>query len=421
MEITRIYRDLKKKYENVPEKNITSDQKAEYKYYQKIKAEFIKKYTESKKNYDFFYTFSKSYNALKREIGKEKLTNEDINAYKLENSDVAMALSYFHNLIASGGKIEDINFDEELKNGLEHYEAEYKYQLNVDYDPRAKLVGDNYANINERFYGNNDVKGPDAVHGTHVAGIIGAVRDNTIGMDGVSNHVKIMIVRCVPNGDERDKDVANAIRYAVDNGAKVINMSFGKYYGTNKEAVDEAVKYAMNRDVLIIHAAGNEGANLKGKQHFPVRKYADKSGEAKAWIEVGASQTDMQPAFFSNYGKKDVDLFAPGYRIYSTTPGNQYQLLDGTSMASPVVTGCAALIRAYYPQLSAEQVKSILMNSVTKVSMKVKTPVDDEKKEKANEKGKEYKSGTIKYSKLCKSGGIVNVYNAVKLADTMKK
>ncbi len=416
IEITRIYRDLNKKFGNMDLKNIPSDKKAEYKLYLKVKAEFTKKYDLAKRNYELYYSFLKSYTALKKDIGKDKITNEDISSYKMTSSDVALALNYFHTIISNGGKIDDTDFEAELKEGVEHFEVEYKYQLNTTFDSRAKLVGDDYSNIKERIYGNNEIKGPDATHGTHVAGIIGAVRDNALGMDGICNHVKIMVVRCVPNGDERDKDVANSIRYAVDNGAKIINMSFGKYYGTNKTAVDDAVKYAMNRDVLIVHAAGNEGYNLQNKEHFPTRIFADGSGQASAWIEVGASQPNMQPAPFSNYNKKSVDLFAPGTEIYSTTPDNEYKNLQGTSMASPVVAGCAALIRAYYPQLSAEQVKDVLMKSVTKVNGKMPLPLDDDQQESE----KKVKPKKIKYSKLCKSGGIVNVYNAAKLADSIK-
>jgi subtilisin family serine protease len=421
MELTRIYRDLKKKYDGMDAKSVPADRKTEYKQYLKVKEEFQKKFFKAKSNYTLYANFLKSYNALKKEMGKEVLTNEDVAAYQTENVEAMPALNVLQNMIKAGSKLEDMKLEEELKETLEYYETQYKYQLNLDYDPRSKYVGDDYSNNTEKKYGNNDVKGPDASHGTHVAGIIGAIRGNNLGMDGICDHLKIMIVRCVPNGDERDKDVANAIRYAVDNGAKIINMSFGKYYGSNKAIVDEAVKYAMNRDVLIVHAAGNEGYNLKGKQHFPTRTYADKSGEAKAWIEVGASQPDMEPASFSNYGSKDVDLFAPGTEIYSTTPDNTYKVQQGTSMASPVVAGCAALLRAYYPELTAEQVKEILMKTVTKVSGKKSCPVDDDKSEKAAEEDKVLKPGKITYKKLCKSGGIVNVYNAVKMAEGMKK
>jgi subtilisin family serine protease len=243
------------------------------------------------------------------------------------------------------------------------------------------------------------VKEPNmtAYHGTHVAGIIGAVRNNDIGMNGIADHVQILMLK--DNGtirEMRDDALARAIRFAVDHGAKIINLSFGKPYSWDKKKVDEAVKYAMQKDVLIIHAAGNAGENLDNEDHFPNPVYADKSGIANAWIEVGASgwkDDSTLAAPFSNYGKKDVDVFAPGRAIYSTIPFNQYVSWDGTSMATPVVSGLAALIREYYPQLTAAEVKKIIVESV------VKRPVLADK---------------------CASGGVVNAYNALKLASTYK-
>src|ERR1700761_9119835 len=207
---------------------------------------------------------------------------------------------------------------------LKHFQDELKYHLNIDYDPRS-IVGDDYNNSSQRDYGNNDYTGPDALHGTHVSGIIGAVRNNGIGINGIADNVRIMILRVVPDGDERDKDVANGIRYAVDHGAKVINMSFGKPYSKNKQVVDEAVKYAMSKDVLLVHAAGNDGVNLDDSTNVDVPSpyYADHSGVAGAWITVGASGWDDDTSLvanFSNYGKTKVDVFAPGVRIYSSIP-----------------------------------------------------------------------------------------------------
>jgi subtilisin family serine protease len=211
-----------------------------------------------------------------------------------------------------------------------------------------------------------------------------------------------MPVRVVPNGDERDKDVANGIRYAVDNGAKVINMSFGKGYSYNKKAVDDAVKYAMAHDVLLVHAAGNDGSNNDKVGNYPNKNFAD-GGKATDWIEVGASSYDGTAASFSNYGKKSVDLFAPGVEIYSTVPGNKYRNEQGTSMASPVVAGVATVIREYFPQLTAPQVKAILLKSVTKIKTKTPMPGKGTKK--------------VKFKKLSASGGIVNLYKAVELAE----
>jgi subtilisin family serine protease len=240
-----------------------------------------------------------------------------------------------------------------------------------------------------------------------VAGIIGAVRTNNLGVMGVANDVMIMSVRTVPTGDERDKDVANAIRYAASNGAKVINMSFGKGYSFDKKAVDDAVRFAMSKDVLIVHAAGNDNKNTEVDNNFPTRVYEDKT-EAKGWIEVGASglkDDETLKASFSNYGKTSVDVFAPGVAINSTTPKSTYGEHDGTSMAAPVVTGLAALIRSYYPKLTAAQVKEIIMKSVVKISHNVVIKDGDTKKE-------------VPFADICVTGGVVNAYNALQLAAT---
>ena len=282
------------------------------------------------------------------------------------------------------------------------------YNLNLDYDPRA-IVGDDPNNSKERFYGNNDIKGPDALHGSHVSGIIGADRTNDIGIKGVADNVLIMGVRNTPNGDERDKDVANAIRYAADNGAKVLNMSFGKGYSPDKAVVDEAVKYAISKDVLLVQAAGNDNNDIDVEPNFPSRKYLD-GGVASSWIVVGASGSvdgENLKAPFSNYGKTAVDVFSPGVRIHSTVPDNKYIDEDGTSMAAPVVTGLAALIRSYYPKLTAVQVKEIILKSVVKVNHNI-----------TNLKGADNVS--IPFSDLCVTGGIVNAYNALKLAESYK-
>lgn len=289
---------------------------------------------------------------------------------------------------------------------LKYYQVEMDYQLNLNFDPRS-IVGDDYFNSSQRNYGCNDVIGPEADHGTHVAGIIGADRSNSIGIKGIADHVVIMSVRAVPNGDERDKDVANAIRYAVDNGARIINMSFGKAYTQDKKAVDEAVKYAMDKDVLIIHAAGNDNKNLDAVGNFPNRVYADGSGSAKAWIEIGASSfkdDETLKASFSNYGKTSVDVFAPGVKINSCIPGSKYAEFDGTSMAAPVVAGLAALIIEYYPKLTALQVKDIILKSVVKVNHPVTLNTLRGPK-------------LIPFTDLCNTGGIVNAYQAIQLAD----
>jgi cell wall-associated protease len=285
--------------------------------------------------------------------------------------------------------------------------------LNKEFDGR-KIVGDNPEDIKDTKYGNNTVYGPDkeeALHGTHVAGIIAQVRGNGIGGDGVADTVEIMAVRAVPDGDEYDKDIALAIRYAVDNGAKVINGSFGKSYSPHKQWVFDAIKYAEKKDVLFVHAAGNDGNNidLDENTNFPNDSEDNKKEFASNVLTVGALNNaygENVIAEFSNYGTINVDVFAPGDEIYATIPNNKYKYLQGTSMAAPNAAGVAALIRSYYPKLSAKQVKQILMDSGTSLPATVLL-------------GEKQESKTVVNSS--KSGKMVNAYNALLMADKMSK
>src|SRR5436190_2168686 len=289
--------------------------------------------------------------------------------------------------------------------------AEEEKMSNAEQAPtpyRANIVKDNYDDINDRFYGNNNVMVSNnaALHGTHVSGIIGAVRDNNLGIEGVADNVKIMMIRAVPDGDEHDKDIALAIRYAADNGARVINMSFGKAFSPEKKWVDDAAKYAESKGVLLIQAAGNDHKDIDTTYNFPTPYFED-GGQSGNWITVGANGPTAKSlvANFSNYGKR-VDVFAPGVKIYSTVPGgNTYRDLQGTSMASPVVAGLAALIMDYFPDLSPRQVKMVIEKSAQKLTTKVKNPDTGEE---------------VELSDLSKTGGVVNAYEALKLASTLK-
>ena len=280
-------------------------------------------------------------------------------------------------------------------------------------DERTIIVRDNYYNFSDAFYGNNDIMGPTPNHGTHVSGIVAASRNNGTGIDGVADAVKIMMVRVVPDGDEYDKDVALAIRYAVNNGAKIINMSFGKAYSPEKYWVDSAVAYAEQKDVLLVHSAGNENYNLDSITVFPNANLAAYKKNASSFITVGASSDTLITeaniaADFSNYGKQTVDLFAPGVKIYSTLPGgNTYGNQDGTSMAAPIVTGVAALLRTYYPSLTAKQVKTILEKTVHTPAASAPCLLPGNS------------SIATPFGTLSKTGGIVNAYNAVVLANSM--
>ena len=303
----------------------------------------------------------------------------------------------------------ELGFSDEMLQQLKKNNSEYfDYFLNVSFDPR-KTIGDN-PEVMDGIYGNPDVEGPRADHGTAVAGVIAAVRNNGIGIDGIAPHVKIMCLRSTPRGDERDKDVANAIRYAVDNGAHIVNMSFGKPFSPEKHLVDEAVKYAEQKNVLLVHGAGNDARNIDLEPSFPNDAYLDKV-EATNWITVGASGASIDetlPAVFSNYGKKHVDIFAPGVNIISLDSGNTYNMVDGTSLASPVVAGVAALILSYHPELTPAQLIDVLLLSATKMDKgKVLIPGFEEERKKTRLKD------------LSKSGGVVNAYEALKKADEL--
>ena len=297
----------------------------------------------------------KKHEAVLKAAGLSAVTLEAVRALESADPVVLAAKAEMIKLLSNG--LTEVR----MNTVIAAYGDRLKYHYNEALNTR-EIVGDNYADSSERIYGNSDVIGPDSGHGTHVAGIIAANRANSIGMKGVATNVKIMAVRVIPNGDERDKDVANGIRYAVDNGAKIINMSFGKAYSPQKGVVDEAMKYAESKGVLLMHAAGNDSKNNDVKPSFPTR--VTKAGdEITTWMEIGASSFQKGPslpATFSNYGKQTVDLFAPGVDIYSTIPDNGYGVKSGTSMATPAAAGVAALILSYEPTLDAEALRGVI-------------------------------------------------------------
>lgn len=406
LEVTRLYGALKKKYEGKDPATLSKTEKAEYAKYEEYKTAVEKGRQSAEGNLRQFTAFKEMYDQLVKALGTDNPSLNDLKKLKTTDQRLNGIKQIFIQGIEAGETFKSMAG--QVLEAYDHYYGQVNYSYNPDYDSR-KIVGDNYADYNERSYGNNDVKGPDSKHGTHVAGIIAAKRGNNIGMDGVADNVRIMSVRTVPDGDERDKDVANAIRYAVDNGATVINMSFGKGYSPGKAAVDAAVKYAQDKDVLLIHAAGNDGKNLDLTNNYPNDHFEKKGKPGKKsatnWIEVGALNPDMDEhmaAEFSNYNPEYVDVFAPGAEIYATTPENTYENLQGTSMASPMVAGVAAIIRSYFPDLTADQVKEVVVNSTVKQNRKVIKPGTEDEK--------------VDFSTLSKSGGIVNVEKAVELA-----
>ncbi|MBR9988221.1 MAG: S8 family peptidase [Gemmatimonadetes bacterium] len=340
---------------------------------------------------------------LRQQLGTNDVTVERVRSLAPVRNDVRQARQVYLQLADQNITPQDV------KDEVERLENLLANGLNPAFDPRL-IVGDNYADKAERVYGNRDVTGPDASHGTGVAGIVAAERHNNIGIDGIASSTRIMVVRTVPDGDERDKDVANAIRYAVDNGAHIINMSFGKAYSPFKDVVDAAVRYAQERGVLMVHAAGNDAKDLATENNFPNRHFLG-GDTASLWIEVGASGWQGRgqlAAVFSNYGAGQVDVFAPGSDINSTAPGNTYESASGTSFAAPVVSGIAALLMAYYPELSAADVRRIILESAVPLrDVMVARPGGD--------------SGEVRFGDLSVTGGVVNAYRAVQMAERMTR
>jgi subtilisin family serine protease len=421
LEVTRIYKKLHPEFENQSEDQISDKDKKEYTYYLKVKNDFEKRIEKANKqlnqakgNLEYTKKIKKylidSNNDAIKTFDKKDYTLADLNT--LPEADRSPILIQ---ILTNGGNVDEIikqmtdEIDRIENSVIDYYSTQLNQHYNLDFDGR-KETRDNAYDIKDIPYGNSFTIGSleDEMHGTHVSGIILASRNNNIGMNGVAKNVKLLSVRTVPDGDEYDKDVALAIRYAVDNGAKVLNMSFGKSYSPNAEWVYEAIKYAASKDVLLVHASGNDHKNIDKSDNFPTDAPNKVKEIADNVITVGAMTRHYDEdlvASFSNYGKLNVDIFAPGLEIYSTVPKNKYESLQGTSMAAPEVAGVAALVRSYYPQLSASQVKHILMNSGIKIDFEVKIPGGEGK--------------TVPFSDLSVSGRVLNAYNALKMADQM--
>ncbi len=376
--------------------------------YKNAKAEYEQKYQEAsgrKNYYEQILNFLNEADAvIKKTLGKEVYTKKDLEGITSSDQKVQQSASVLTSLFMYKPSVAEAK--EELTEGVEYFTEQVNYHLNLEYNGRS--VGDRPDDFTDRYYGNNQVMGPvkkEVKHGTHVAGIIAAVRNNKIGMNGVAQNVVIMPVRTIPNGDEYDKDVALAIRYAVDNGAKIINTSFGKYYSPHPQWVWDAITYAASKDVLIVNAAGNEAYNIDEVAGYPNDAIGTNAEIADNFLTVGALEymygSDMV-ASFSNYGKHGVDIFAPGTKIWSTTPNNNYEFEQGTSMAAPAVSGIAALIRSYFPTLTAPQVKHIIMQSGLASNKTVAVGGDPTQQQP--------------FANLSRSGKMANLYNALILA-----
>ncbi len=362
LEVTRLCRSLAPKFEGVEKADIPQDERGNYELYLQAKdvyeAELLELNEEFAEYSQILAVYQGATAYMKGALGTDSLTINDLLAFKPADEEEGQIRNFL--VMASQ---EGIN--EFLAESGTYFDERLNYHYNLEFDPRS-IVNEESAKALGTAYGNNMVWAEDPSHGTHVAGIIAAQRDNEIGVDGVAVNAKVMALRAVPNGDERDKDIANAIRYAVDNGAKVINMSFGKSFSPNQELVDEAIRYAQSRDVLMVHAAGNDGSNLETDANFPDGTLGGKRS-ISTWLTVGASGAVRDTTYlasFSNYGKKKLDILAPGVDILSLVPNDGVDSYSGTSMAAPVVTGIATLLRGIYPEKSAEEIKQLILDSV---------------------------------------------------------
>ena len=415
LEFVRIVKKHDAAYKGKTAASIPAAEKAQFALYQKANAEMqkeIAQINETVTRYTGMLSQLKpAHAAMSKKLGKEDYTKQELMKIATPTETEQQQIGMLSQMFNFADTIPE--FLELLDGALASSKARMDTHFNLDGNFRAKVLKDDADDWSTKYYGNNDVDGPDpkkedAMHGTHVAGSIAAQRNNGIGMDGVADNVKIMVVRAVPGGDEYDKDIALAIRYAADNGAKVINSSFGKFYSTHPEWVWDAIKYAASKDVLIVNAAGNDGLDTDFVQAYPMDQELAGPEISDNFLTVGALNFKYGSelvANFSNYGKSSVDVFGPGVQIWSTTPLNTYSFLQGTSMASPNVAGVAAMIRSHYPKLSAKQVKQVLMDS----GISTKTPVvlgGDP-------------SNTDTLPNISTSGKMVNMYNALIMASKM--
>ncbi|AEA45483.1 S8 family peptidase [Fluviicola taffensis] len=405
LEKTRICAELHQKFNGKSESEIAAADKADYATYKELYKAIETERNGNIQALEQYTQLGEMFPMLKAKL-IEKLgpnfTEDDVNAWKVTTPE-DMQLKQLGTYIANGQLSE-----ESIKEGVDHFNGSINYQLNMEYNDR-QFIGDNPDDFNDIHYGNNDVEGPEALHGTHVGGIIGAVRHNELGGDGVAENVKLMSLRAVPNGDEQDKDIALAIRYAADNGASVINMSFGKAYSKHPKEVYEAMLYAESKGVLLVHAAGNDGENLDEHPNFPTNEYSFQTKPLDMYICIGASTRDKKKlaANFSNYSSRQVNIFAPGFEIYNTIPQSDYKILQGTSMAAPMVSGVAALLKSYFPSLTMKEIKDIMLASAKQYkgtmipSPGTDTPVD--------------------FGKLSTTGGVIDIAAAVKMCKAKVK
>lgn len=407
LEKTRILRNLSKKYADIDPSTLSSAQKEEYALYEQVREEVeseIQMYSQYVQYMEMVPRILDMVpGQVAEKLGKSDYSIKDLEKWKTANEQEEQLKQTA--LALKRGEVSAEIIEEQKK----QIQDMLDYHLNVDFNERD-IIGDDPNDFSDRNYGNNNVEGPDALHGTHVGGIIGALRNNGKGGDGVATNVKLMSLRAVPNGDEADKDVALAVRYAADNGAQIINMSFGKGYSPHAKEVHDAFRYAESKGVLLVHAAGNDGAYLNEAKNYPTSMYEFQKEPFKTFLTIGAStryEKGKLAAPFSNYSADLVDVFAPGLEIYNTVPQSSYQSLQGTSMAAPMVSGVAALLKSYFPELTMQEIKTVMLTTARSYKGKSVTKPGTEEQ--------------IDFGALSQTGGVIDVLAAVKACKAMVK
>lgn len=411
LEVTRLYRKYYSLYGETSMDSVRLINPGDYKVYKKVKNTYLKELTQLEQEKAFFDGVTSTYfrydSLLANRLSNPNYTLNDLKKLKVEKkTEIDTARRYMILLVSNNITKSTIN------DANEYFNSRLNYHFNVDFNSRDIIGDDEW--VWESAYGNNDVAGTNPDHGTSVSGLIAANRNNNIGIKGVADNVKIMCIRTVPDGDEWDKDVANAIKYAIDNGASIINMSFGKAFSPQQEFIINVLKQSVDKDVLFVHAAGNDSENNDNVYNYPRKYDTDNNVITENWITVGASSIKKSKkdfvAGFSNYGKKTVDIFAPGENILSCTPNNGYDFAGGTSFAAPMVAGAAALIKSYYPNLTSAEIKQILLESSSTKNINVALPGTNGKN-----------IVIVPFNTLSVTGGLLNVYKALELAELKSK
>ncbi|RYY82130.1 MAG: peptidase S8, partial [Chitinophagaceae bacterium] len=271
----RFYWKHKARFENLDTTALTGKDAADYAIWKQARIDLQNSIKTDEVLYlqRLYPTLRRGDSIIARDLKKTEFTAADLKDYKASTIEAQVVAEMYEQIFAQE-KVEYVS-NRMLLQQIEGELRKSKWLTNAPENYRGNVTQDNEDDINDRGYGNNDIMATTPMHGTHVAGIIAALRNNGKGVNGVADNVRIMTLRAVPDGDEHDKDIALAIRYAADNGAQIINMSFGKAVSPQKAFIDDAVRYAQSKGVLLVQASGNSHQNIDTSRNFPTPLFVD--------------------------------------------------------------------------------------------------------------------------------------------------